>query len=330
MIIFLHGPDSYRSRQRLKFYREGFKKKYDPQGLNIEVLEGEKLKLEEFRNKLGNQGLLVKKRLVIVEELIGKNKAKKIQEEITAYLKENRLSEDEILIFWEEDLSGGWSKGKKKSGATGKLVKYLQKEAKMEEFELLTGHKLSAWAEREFNKKRGRIEKPALNLLVALVGSNLWQMNNEIEKLINYKKGKIIDKEDVSMFVKAKYDTDVFKLTDMIAEKKGKAALKLIRDQIMSGENELYLLAMLTRLFRILVQVKEVSKEENNHYTIASRLKLHPFVAQKSLAQVNNFTLNELKEIYGKLLEIDLKIKTSQTDPRVLFDLFMLETMGLT
>ena len=165
----------------------------------------------------------------------------------------------------------------------------------------------------------------ALDLLLALVGQDLWQMNNEIEKLVNYKKNKVINKEDVSLFVKTKYDTDIFKLTDALAEKKKKTALKLIHDQIESGENELYLLAMLSRLFRILVQVKEVALEESNYYTIANRLNLHPFVAKKSLAQVSNFTFQELKNIYKNLLDIDLKIKTSQSNPRVLFDLFIFE-----
>jgi len=326
MIIFLYGSDTFRSRQKLKFYREGFKKKYDPQGFNIEVLEGEKLKLEDLRNKLGNRGLLSKKRLLIMEDLISKNKKEKIQKEIVKYLKENKLSQDEVLIFWEGDIEnkGG---GKKKRGRkkASPLRKYLEKEAKTENFDLLKGYKLKKWTEKKIRDKGGRIEPVALDLLLALVGQDLWQMNNEIEKLVNYKKNKVINKEDVSLFVKTKYDTDIFKLTDALAEKKKKLALKLIHDQIESGENELYLLAMLSRLFRILVQVKEVALEESNYYTIANRLNLHPFVAKKSLAQVSNFTFQELKNIYKNLLDIDLKIKTSQSNPRVLFDLFILK-----
>ncbi|MDZ7798778.1 MAG: DNA polymerase III subunit delta [Patescibacteria group bacterium] len=324
MIIFLYGADTFRSRQKLKFYREGFKKKYDPQGFNIEVLAGEKLKLEDLRNKLGNKGLLSKKKLVVIEDLMGKNKKEKIQKEVVKYLKENKLSQDEVLIFWEGDIENQ-GRGKKKRGRkkVSPLQKYLAKEAKVEDFGLLKGYRLKNWTEKEIRKRGGRIEPVALDLLLALVGQDLWQMNNEIEKLINYKKGKVINKDDVSLFVKTKYDTDIFKLTDALAEKKKKLALKLIRDQIMSGENELYLLAMLSRLFRILVQVKEVSQEESNYYTIANRLNLHPFVAKKSLVQTRNFKFKELKNIYQQLLDIDLKIKTSQAEPRVLFDLFI-------
>ena len=325
MIIFLYGPDTYRSRLRLKFYREGFKKKYDPSGLNIEILDGEKLSLAEFRKKLGSRGLLVKKRLVIVEELITKNKSKKIQEEVVDYLKNNSLDPDQILIFWEGDLGEKRKKGKRIKEASGPLIDFLSDKAKNEEFPLLSGYSLNKWVAEEIIKRKGKIAAEALELLIVLVGNDLWQLVNEIEKLVNYKDGKVITKEDVSQFVKARYDTDIFRLSDALAERRLKTALKLIHDQIESGENELYLLTMLTRQFRILLMVKDVSREESNHFVVASRLGLHPFVCQKALSQVKNFSLTELKNIYQKLLEIDIKIKTSQAEPKVLFDLFIFE-----
>ncbi|MFH1366781.1 MAG: DNA polymerase III subunit delta [Patescibacteria group bacterium] len=325
MIIFIYGPETYRSRQKLKFYREGFKKKYDPRGLNIEILDGEKLTFDIFRQKQSSQGLLSKKRLVIVENLILKNKSAKIQAQISDYLKETNLSADQILIFWEGDLGERRGRGKRLKAAGGSLLDYLLEKAKAEEFSLLSGFKLTNWVEEEVKKRKGKIANEAKELLIGLVGNDLWLMVNEIEKLINYKDGKMITKEDVSEFVKAGFDTDIFRLSDALAERKLKLALKLIHDQIESGENELYLLTMLTRQFRILLMVKDASREEGNMYGIASRLGLHPFVCQKALAQVKNFSLGELKDIYQKLMDIDLKIKTGQTEPKVLFDLFIFD-----
>ncbi len=56
---------------------------------------------------------------------------------------------------------------------------------------------------------------------------------------------------------------------------------------------------------------------------LAGILGLHPFVAQKALWQVKNFTFDKLKQIYRLLLDLDLKLKTSQAKPKVLFDLFI-------
>jgi hypothetical protein len=86
MIIFLYGADSYRARQRLRFYRDGFKKKYDPSGLNVVRLDGEKLAMENFRKAVGSAGFLAKKRFITIENLISRNKNKKIQSDIVEYL----------------------------------------------------------------------------------------------------------------------------------------------------------------------------------------------------------------------------------------------------
>ncbi|MBI3627096.1 hypothetical protein HY224_03555 [Candidatus Uhrbacteria bacterium] len=46
MIFFLHGADTYRSRQKLKEIKDKFRKDVDPSGLNITVLDGAKADLD--------------------------------------------------------------------------------------------------------------------------------------------------------------------------------------------------------------------------------------------------------------------------------------------
>jgi len=52
---------------------------------------------------------------------------------------------------------------------------------------------------------------------------------------------------------------------------------------------------------------------------------MHPFVAKKGMAQANNFSMDNLKDIYKKLLDIDRIIKTSRTRTEVLFDLLVMD-----
>jgi DNA polymerase-3 subunit delta len=323
MIIFLYGSDTYRSHERLKKLKEGFIKKYDPSGSNTTSIDGENLKFEDFVRAIESKSLLSKKRLIIVKDLIFKNKSPKIQNNIVHYLDEHPLSADDILIFIES-VTPVKTRGRKKE-IRGALSEYLKEKAKPEEFESLLGSDLNKWVLKEIKTRGGTIDNRAAELLISLVGNDLWQLANEIEKLVNYKKNKTITSEDVSLFVKARYDTDIFKLTDALGHKNKKVALKLIEDQIESGANELYLLTMLARQIRILLQVKEVLRQERNYYTVASRLEIHPFVAKKAIEQVVNFSMDDLKRFYAQLLEIDYKIKTSSQDPRTLFDLFILE-----
>ena len=98
MIILLHGPDSYRVRKKLHYYEAGFKKKYDSAGLNFTRLDGEKLDMEELTKHTGQMGFLSAKRLIVVENLVIRNKSKKIQKEIIEYL-DNNWSDDNVIIF---------------------------------------------------------------------------------------------------------------------------------------------------------------------------------------------------------------------------------------
>lgn len=323
MIIFLYGPDTYRSRQKLHFYQDGFKKKYDPQGFNVVRLDGEKLTLEDFRKNIGQVGFLASKRFIVVENVIAKSKSKKIEQEIVDYL-EREWTDDNVLIFLEET-EGSSSKKKKVKKTSSHPLMDLLLEKKAEEFPYLNGEELNKWIKNEVRQRGGMIEPAAVLALASQVGSDLWNMASEIEKLINYKDKKIITAADVQLMVRGSYDENIFHLTDALAAKDAKLSYKLLAGQLSSGAHELYILTMLIRQFRILLQTREILDKETNYYTIASRLKLHPFVAQKAIRDARRFGLEELKNIYRQLLEIDVKIKSSNDDPRLLFDLLITE-----
>ncbi|MDD5039622.1 MAG: DNA polymerase III subunit delta [Patescibacteria group bacterium] len=325
MILFLYGPDTYRSRQRLAYYREGFKKKYDPRGLNIARLDGEKLTLEELRTHVGQAGFLSSKRFIVVENLLGKNKKKNIQKAVLEYL-DTDWADDNVLVFWEEDVAGK-RRGKKNSPATDTLLGRLLK-AKAEEFPPLAGEQLNAWIRAAVRERGGRIAAPAVLELASLVGSDLWSASTNIDKLIAFCGQREIAAADVRTHVTGAFDENIFHFTDAIAARDAKRSMQLLHDQLDAGNHELYILTMLTRQFRILLQVREIIDQEPNYHTVATRLGIHPFVAQKAIRDARRFTLQELKTIYAQLLEIDLSIKTGRAEPRLLLDLFVARTCG--
>lgn len=320
MIIFLYGEDTYRSSQKLNQIRDKFSKEVDSTGMNLTTLDGAKLKFEEFNRQVKASPFLARKRLVIIKNLISENKSKEIQKEIVDLLnnESKNPSEDNILVFWE---ATGHSKTKTKSALWDRLIK----EKFAEEFSLLNPGQLNTWVSQEVIKRGGQISKPAAYLLSALVGNELWQMSGEIDKLINYCQNRQIDNPDIELLVKAKFDDNIFNFVDALSNRNKKLAFKLLSDQFNLQTDAMQLFGMLIRQFRILLLTKDLS-EKNPYLTkdVLSRdLKIHPFVAQKSLIQAKNFTTDKLKEIYQTLLEIDYKIKTSTAKPRLLFDLLI-------
>jgi DNA polymerase-3 subunit delta len=276
--------------------------------------------MANFRNNVGQVGFLAKKRFIVVENAIRDNK--KIEGEVVHYL-EKEWTDDNVLVFLEEveEKTGAKKKPAKKT-STHPLLDYLS-EKKSEDFPLLYGEALNSWIKAEVKNRGGAIDSAAVLELASLVGSDLWNMSTEIDKLISYKNKKVITADDVRLLVKAKFDENIFHLTDALAARDAPLSFKLLNDQITSGAHELYILTMLTRQFRILLQTREILDKEDNYYAMASRLRLHPFVAQKAIRDARKFSLEDLKNIYRQLLEIDIKIKSTSDDPRVLFDLLI-------
>jgi len=81
---------------------------------------------------------------------------------------------------------------------------------------------------------------------------------------------------------------------------------------------------MIIRQFRILLKTKSALEEGVAENKLASYLSLHPFVIKKSMASVKLYSLENLKEIYYKLLGLDQKMKSSKLKSKTLIDLFIL------
>jgi DNA polymerase-3 subunit delta len=329
MIIFLYGPDTFRSRRKLKEIKDKFIKEVDKSGLNIEVLDGSKLEPSEFEKAISTQPFLANKRLVIIEDLISKNKGQKIQKEILEMLDQKNI-ESTIIVFWESGLSGSKEKKSKLTAQRSHLLaNRLKQERYAQEFNLLEPAEVFAWTNLEFKNRDGKIQPAALRLLVDLVGNDLWQMNSEIDKLLAFTQNKTIATADINSLVKTKLDEDIFKLTEAIGHKNKKVALKLIADQLKSGTTASELLAKIVWQFKNLLLVKEFSQSYGQAYPaqrLTYQLGLHPFVIKKTLTQIKNYQLETLKHIYQHLLKIDYQIKTSQANPEVLLDLLIIKS----
>jgi len=301
MILFLYGSDSFRLQQRLNILKQGFINKYDKDGFNVETLEGDNLKIEDFRKTTLSAGLFSDKRLVVIKNIFSTDK--NLQEQIIEELES--INKDNIVIFTSTELP----KDKK-----DKLLKQLMRADKVEEFLVLKEGQLYHWIQNEVKNQGAVIDSEAVRYLGEAVGSDLWRMDNEIKKLTSYAKRITIKEAD--LFIDSPLDDNIFNFMDALSNKNARQAIKLLHDQLDAGANEFYLLTMLSRQIKILLQIKE---------TNGKGLDLHPFVIKKTLPQSKKFSMEILKKLYSKLTEIDKGLKSSQCLPQLYLDMFVVE-----
>ncbi len=157
------------------------------------------------------------------------------------------------------------------------------------------------------------------------VGADLRALDNEIEKLMAYRNGGVIRREHVRLLVAQVQEQSIFELVDAIGQRKTALAIELLHDQLRHNAEPLYLLAMIVRQFRLLLQVRDLAARGVSVDQIREQLKLHPFVVKKVFDQARNFSVEQLEAIYRQLLETDIAIKTSRGDPTVLLDVLVVE-----
>jgi len=318
MIIFLYGQDTYRSRQKLNEIIEHYKKIHKS-GLSLKFFEEKELSSEDFRDEFQQTSMFAEKKMIVLKSVFSNREGFK-----ESFLKDSKkiINSKDIILFFE----GG------EVPRNDSLFKLLKKYAKSQEFEPLEGEQLRRWVKKEFANLKTKIDENALIKLIEFVGNNLWQMENEIRKLVSYKlkcPNPEISQRDIELLVKPKIETDIFKTIDAIASKNKKQAIELIHKHLERGDAPLYLLSMINFQFRNLLIVK--SHELRHKFyagdmrVLAEKLKMHPYVIQKSTQQAKKFNFEELKKIYQKIFQVDLSIKTGKVEPETALDLFIAE-----
>ena len=309
MIILLYGEDTFRLRQKLIEVIEEYKAKHKT-GLNLARFEENNLDFDKIKEKIESVSMFDEKKLIILENAL-KNKI--FSEEFLKYIKKNKIKDDQsiIVVIYQE----------------GKLTRpSLPRQVSMfEEFKLLSDNDLINWLKKQMSENKANISQGALRKLVTYIGSDLWQLNNELNKLMSYKVGQSINEDDIDLLVKSKIDTDIFKTLDALAKRDKKTAFRLLHEHLEQGENEIYLFSMFVYQIRVLLKLKDLIEKGTPFYNLPKLSGLHPFVVKKSSEQLKNFGFEQLKGIYKYLLKIELGLKKGRLDGSAALDLLVAE-----
>lgn len=324
MIIFLYGADTYRSQQKLNDLKNKFIAEIDINSQSLVVLNGATATLKEINEKISTGSLFVKKRMIVIEDIF-ENKSDKLFGDLENFLKKRdetaKSDEDNIIIFRDGDLN---SKDRKLKKDAQKLFAYLLSQKYTQEFKQLSNLQLIDFVKKETAKLDRKIETAAATILINRTNSDLWRLATELHKLaMAISNGAEITSDEVKNQVSGTYDENIFALTDAISNCNKKAALSILEEQYLAGLSEDYILMMLTRQFKIMLQIKSAVENNLSQSQIASELKLHPYVVKKTLAQISNFSLENIKEKLNRLVALDFGNKIGQKEIKTELVLFI-------
>lgn len=195
-----------------------------------------------------------------------------------------------------------------------KINKYLEKAGVLVEFPPLKGAVLARWIREQLSREGIQIDDQAVNMLVQRCGENLQLLKSELEKLaLSLGEEKKITCSHVERLVSENVQVNVFNMVDELGHKNAAEALRYYHKMIRQNEPPLRILAVIAHHFRLLCRAGLLQKEGLTGAKLKSALQVPPFVAEKLLKQLSNFSPATLPGIIYELKNVDLSIKTGQS-----------------
>jgi len=327
MFYIFYGQDDFSLHQALEGIKHGLGD-LEMLATNTTKLDGEHLTLNELKGNCNAAPFLSAYRLVIVNGLLrrfeprqsksrgGKHSTNESRNELGewqgmgSYIKE--IPNTTVLILVDGKISG-----------YNPLLTKLSPLAKVKTFLLLRGRSLRTWIQQRVTEGGGNITPQAVSLLAELIGGNLWAMSNEIDKLLLYSRGHTIDEDYVTKLVSHAQEANIFALVDAILEGRTKTAQSILHRLYQEGTSPIYVLAMITRQFRLIALTKDLDSNLSR-LQIQNKLRLtSSYGLDKTLTQAKLYDFEHIKQAYSKLLETDLAIKTGKYNDQLALELLV-------
>jgi len=323
----LRGDDSSRIKEVIAGFQAGLG---DPSmaDLNTTRHEGESLGFETLQADALTMPFLADRRLIIVENaraFLSRMAKDRAQACLDLF---GQLPETTALVMVVEDQQAKkrgeryWEHAKTYAWLTDWMREHNDR-ALLIDCPLPDDEDMPSWILRKAKELGGGFKPDAARLLASYVGNNTMRAQNEVQKLITYVgERQIVEEADVSLLTAQEQEGDIFALTDALGERNSKAAMQQFM-LLMEDNDLLELTGMIHRQFRLLIQAREILDAGGKAQEIEKELGVLGFVARKLSDQARRFSMQQLLEIYDRLLKIDLDMKTGGTPGDVAYELLI-------
>lgn len=286
-------------------------KKNNFEGSQVSIYDIEEVPLEKALEDLDTYGFLSSKKVVIIKniDILKYDDNKKDLDHLFKYLENS--SSDNLLIIEVKKLDN-----------KTKLSKELKKKCNYIESSLNT---------KSFIKgqlKGYDISQDTINLLDEYCLEDITKIYNECEKLKEYRidEKKITSQDVRELVVRKQGDTKetTFQFSRALAEKNKKEALNLFNSLLEKNNDSIAIVGLLASQLRIIYQVKILEERNMSDREIASTLGEKEFRIKKTRELTRLYSRDELNKLIIALSDIDLKMKTTDIDPKHLIQMFII------
>ena len=208
--------------------------------------------------------------------------------------------------------------------ANNPLLRAIRQVCNVEEMAAPRGEQLARWIKETAEAKGVPISPAAIRSMADLVGSDLWTLDQELEKLSLYAAGREIGEQDVRLMVSQVREASIFEAVDSMIDGRSQVALRLLAQLRDDGREPQYIIAMVERQLRLLALAQDSIERRLPQNELKRALGTSSdFVVRKTMDQARRHSRRDIAWRYDRLLEADLSIKQGRVDPDLALELLV-------
>ena len=307
-VYLLYGTEDYLKRQ----YRDKLKHALvEPDDtMNFSAYEGKDINPKELIDLSETLPFFKEKRMILVENSgFFKNSC----DDLAEYM--SQVPESTCFVFVEEEVD-------KRS----KLFKAASRAGSAVEFETPKEDMLVRWVLGRIQREGKKITQSVMQLFLSKTGSDMENIDKELEKLICYTLDKTeISAADVEAICTGQTENKIFEMIDAISAKNQKKALDLYYDLLALKEAPMRILFLIARQFQNLLLIKSMSAKGYPAVSIAKTAGMPSFAVQKNLRQAGAFKINQLKEAIEDCGQAEEDVKTGRMADQLAVELLIVK-----
>ncbi len=227
-----------------------------------------------------------------------------------------RISDDTVVVFDETSVD-------KRSA----LYKAASKAGAVVEFTYMSDADLVTWVIKQCLDAKKKISKENAYYLITLCDPGLNNINNELNKLLDFCDAEIY-RSDIDRVVSKSMQVIVFELTDAIMAGNTEKAMTTLENLKTVRENAFTLLYLLFSSFEKMLRAKLMRGASQGE--IASTLGVAPFIARKYMDGAKGFSEDTLVRMVKRTAEIDLAVKEGRAEDWNALEQYVMECIYMS
>lgn len=288
MLYLLFGPDTYRSREKVREMIAQHRANTG-EAFQVKRFDAEEDDMSAVAAELGAFSLFSPKKLVVIERVFTVPDA---AEMIFDSAKAVAGQRDRIVVLWDGALN---------AEAKRRVLTFEKVADSVQEFAFLTGVKLKQWILREAEVRGVSV--------TALQTAQLMELGNDLWRIIHYLGKRALGAADDLI---SSDNKRIFKFGDSFFQSR-RDALGHLFALFAEGVDEFRLFGYLANYAEKMLAVK---LSEDARRPVPEALGINPYIAQKALGVLRGISGEQLRGLLGRIVDEDIKIKTGRSTPR--------------